>query len=101
MTFPLNLPFTWYDIWQYTYLQKDGHKNRMLIRRCLYEGNLELFKPSDVAADQLHHKYFNYVGHPSTGSIPSVDQFKHMIHYMPHQSFIDMGIIDPIVARLN
>ena len=105
MTFPLNLPPAWFQIWMYTYTRKDGHKNRMLIRRCLHEGILGLFRPSDVAADQMHHKYNNFFGHPNVVSnlsgIPTLEQFKSLLYYMPQESFVGMGIIDPAVARLN
>ena len=101
MTFPLNLPPAWFQVWMYTYTKKDGHKNRMLIRQCLHQGMLEMFRPSDVAGDQLRYKYDTFFGHPSTGSIPTLEQFKSLLYYMPNQSFIDMDIIDPAVARLN
>ena len=105
MPFPLNLPPAWFQVWMYTYTRSDGHKNRMLIRRCLHDGTLDLFRPSDVAADQMQHKYDFYVGNPSSSSapsrIPTLEQFKSMLYYMPYQSFVDMGIIDPAVARLN
>ena len=105
MTFPLTLPATWFQVWRYTYTQKDGHKNRMLIRRCLHEGSLYLFKPSDVVTDQMQDKYSIYVGDPSICSVPSkiptMEQFKSMLNYMPYESFIDMGLIDPAVARIS
>lgn len=105
MPFPLNLPSSWFQIWMYTYTQKDGHKTRMVIRRCLHEGTLDLFRPSDVASDQIQHKYDFYIRNPTSSSapskIPTLEQFKSLLYYMPYESFISMGIIDPVVARMN
>ena len=105
MASPLNLPSAWVQVWIYTYTRKDGHKTRMLIRRCLHEGSLGLFRPSDVLTDQMQHKYDIYVGDPSIcflpSEIPTLEQYKSLMYYMPHESFVDMGLIDPEVARLT
>ena len=77
----------------------------MLIRRCLHEGSLGLFTPSDVVTDQMQHKYDIFVGNPSIcflpSEIPTLEQYKSLMYYMPYESFVDMGLIDQDVARLT
>ena len=57
MTYPLNLPQEWHQVWMYTFTQANGANQRIVLRHILRQGTLNYFRPVDVLTNTLIDKY--------------------------------------------
>jgi len=79
MTYPLNLPSNWHQVWNYTYTQAEGSKLRIILRHILYKNILDQFRPIDVITGNIFRKY--NTGTSSYPLTPTSKQMENVIRY--------------------
>ena len=85
MTYPLNLPQEWRQVWMYTYTRANGTRQRLILRQILYEGVLHYFRPVDVLTDTLIDKYNGII--PQKTHITAT-QYEAAMRYMSIGEFL-------------